>query len=133
MYVLCNLDDIDNKTSKGFQTPIGPLFAVKKKHKLYLYANECPHLGVNLEWQQDQFLDSSKQLIQCAMHGAQFLIDSGECIHGPCTGQKLRPIPYEVSDAGEVMLMTAESVDRKKAEDQKEACADKATGTGCQS
>ncbi len=118
MYLLCTLDEIDNKTSKGFQTPIGPIFAVKKKNKLYLYANECPHLGVNLEWQPDQFLDSSKQLIQCAMHGAQFLIDSGQCIHGPCSGQKLRAIPHEINEAGEVMLMTAESVSRSQPSDE---------------
>lgn len=107
MYVLCTLDEIDNKASKAFHTPLGDLFAVKKKDKLYLYANECPHLGVNLEWQTDQFLDSSKQLIQCAAHGAQFLIESGQCIQGPCSGQKLRAIPYEINRDGEVILATA--------------------------
>ncbi|WP_028302924.1 Rieske (2Fe-2S) protein [Oceanospirillum maris] len=104
MYVLCALDEIKNKTSKGFQTPIGSLFAVKKKGKIYLYANECPHMGVGLEWQPDQFLDSSKQLIQCAVHGAQFLIDSGQCIHGPCSGQKLRAVPFEINENDEIIL-----------------------------
>ncbi len=104
MYILCSLDAIEANSSKGFQSPLGPIFAVKKKKKVFLYANECPHMGINLEWVPDQFLDSSKQLIQCALHGAQFLIKTGECIYGPCKGKALRPIPYEINDNNEICL-----------------------------
>lgn len=109
MYRLCHLNDIANKSSKGFETPLGPVFAVKKKQVLYLYANACPHLGITLEWADDEFLDSSRQLIQCASHGAQFLIKTGQCISGPCQGQSLRPIPYEVNAEGDVLLATPQT------------------------
>lgn len=104
MFILCSLDAIEKNGSKGFQSPLGPIIAVKKKKKVYLYANECPHMGINLEWEPDQFLDSSKQLIQCAMHGAQFLIKTGTCIYGPCKGQSLRSIPYEINEHNEICL-----------------------------
>jgi len=35
----------------------------------------------------------SASLIQCATHGALFLIESGECIAGPCAGQSLTALP----------------------------------------
>lgn len=59
---------------------------------MYVYANRCPHRGVALEWQPDEFLDTSASLIQCATHGALFLIESGECVAGPCEGKSLRAI-----------------------------------------
>ena len=51
-----------------------------------------PAPGVPLEWLPDRFLDDSGSLLQCATHGALFLIESGECVAGPCAGQSLRPL-----------------------------------------
>ena len=45
-----------------------------------------------MEWLPDRFLDESGSLLQCATHGALFLIESGECVAGPCAGQSLRPL-----------------------------------------
>jgi len=47
----------------------------------------------SLGWQPDRFLDDSASLIQCATHGALFLIENGECIAGPCAGQSLTAVP----------------------------------------
>ncbi len=66
--------------------------AVRRSGQVYVYLNRCPHRGVPLEWHADNFLDSSASLIQCASHGALFLIESGECIAGPCEGKSLSPI-----------------------------------------
>lgn len=66
--------------------------AVRRGGEVYVYANRCPHRGVALEWQPDEFLDASASLIQCATHGALFLIENGECVAGPCEGKSLRAI-----------------------------------------
>jgi nitrite reductase/ring-hydroxylating ferredoxin subunit len=95
---LCALDDIPDEGSKGFHVSGRKLFAVKQRGKVYLYQNACPHLGIALEWVEDQFLDSSRSMIQCANHGALFVIDSGKCVSGPCSGQKLKTIAYELRD-----------------------------------
>lgn len=94
---LCAATDIPEGGSKGFEladgaTPIS-LFAVKRKGEVYVYQNSCPHLGIELNWQEDQFLDFQGVLIQCSTHGALFEIDSGYCIAGPCAGQSLAAIP----------------------------------------
>lgn len=95
---LCHLDDIPERGSKGFSINGEQLFAVKKTGKVYLYRNQCPHIGIALEWVEDQFLDQSNSMIQCANHGALFTIESGKCVAGPCSGKSLTPIAYSVSD-----------------------------------
>ena len=39
----------------------------------------------------------------CAAHGASFALDSGDCIAGPCKGDRLRAVPVDVRD-GQVYL-----------------------------
>lgn len=84
-----------------------PVFVVRRDGALSAYRNACPHLGIPLNWQENQFLDTEGELIQCATHGALFLIDSGECISGPCTGDFLSPIAVEERD-GNIFLQAPE-------------------------
>ncbi|MGE8353305.1 MAG: Rieske (2Fe-2S) protein [Pseudomonas protegens] len=100
MKFLCAGSDIPEAGSRGFQLAGLKLFAVRREGQAYVYANHCPHRGVPLEWQPDQFLDPSASLIQCATHGALFLIESGECVAGPCSGQFLRAIDCEEDSQG---------------------------------
>ncbi len=95
---LCALEDIPEGTSKGFTLAERRLFAVNQRGKIYLYQNRCPHLGIPLEWQDDEFLDSSKSMIMCANHGALFVNQSGKCVAGPCSGKTLIPVPYKLID-----------------------------------
>lgn len=96
MITLCHVDDINEQQSKSLTHGDSQLFAIKKDTQVYLYQNHCPHLGVQLNWQEDQFLDIDGALIQCATHGALFLIEDGECVAGPCLGQALRPVPFQI-------------------------------------
>lgn len=93
MLALCNSTEIAEGQSRGFQIDGVRLLAVRRDGQMYIYENRCPHRGVPLEWLPDQFLDASGSLIQCATHGALFLIDTGECVAGPCEGQALRAQP----------------------------------------
>lgn len=97
-HALCHSSAIEEGQSKGFDVDGTAMFVVHKHGQFYAYRNQCPHLGIELEWQADQFLDSEGSLIQCATHGALFLIDSGDCIAGPCQGRALTAIPCEVRE-----------------------------------
>jgi len=92
MKFLCAGSDLAEGGSRGFVFEGKKLFAVRRGGQAYVYFNRCPHRGVGLEWQRDQFLDPSNSLIQCATHGALFLIEDGECVAGPCAGQSLTAI-----------------------------------------
>lgn len=96
MSFLCNITELNDPGSLGIEIGDNSLFAVKKDGEYFLYRNVCPHLGIELHWLENQFLDPSGSLIQCSTHGALFLIDSGECVAGPCGGQFLRAVDFEI-------------------------------------
>ena len=106
-HILCKTTDIEDPGSKSFELKIKrktqSIFVVHKDGEFFAYYNQCPHTGANLEWQEDQFLDLDKALIQCATHDALFVITSGECIAGPCAGDVLQSIPISIKD-GEIHL-----------------------------
>lgn len=94
---LCDFNDITEGEARSFTVNSTDIFAVKHDNKIYVYENFCPHLGINLEFQPNQFLDLEKRFIQCSNHNALFEIDSGFCLSGPCYGKSLRKIPVEMS------------------------------------
>lgn len=67
------------------------------------FLNICPHAGRRLDWAPGQFLKSREGHLVCAAHGASFTLDSGDCIAGPCKGDRLRTVPVDVRD-GQVYL-----------------------------
>ena len=101
---LCRLSELEDPGSRGFtlESRAGPLacFLVRRADKVYAYRNRCPHTGVPLDWTPDRFLDVEGELIQCATHGALFLIQTGECVRGPCLGAHLEPLSLEIRDGG---------------------------------
>ncbi|MDF3194915.1 Rieske (2Fe-2S) protein [Pseudomonas sp. 1928-m] len=100
MLRLCAPDELAEGQSRGFEIAEEKLFTVRKDGQLYAYRNRCPHRGIPLEWLPDQFLDASASLIQCATHGALFLIESGECVAGPCAGQSLQELAIREDEQG---------------------------------
>ena len=93
MKFLCTGAELADASSRGFDIEGQKLFAVRRGGQVHVYVNRCPHRGVGLEWTPDSFLDPSNSLIQCATHGALFLIEDGECVSGPCAGQSLTAVP----------------------------------------
>lgn len=103
MTVLCLISDIPEGSARGFDIGAQRYIVVKRDSGVFVFRNECPHLGIPLEWQPDQFMDPDGELLQCSTHGALFLPDSGECISGPCAGQFLLSVPFTCID-GTVVL-----------------------------
>lgn len=64
------------------------------------WLNVCPHAGRRLDWAPGQFLRSREGLLVCAAHGASFELAAGECVAGPCRGERLRAVPVSVRDGG---------------------------------
>lgn len=108
---LCRSDELAESHSKGCPLASLNLFIVRKDGQVYGYQNECPHLGVELEWQQDQFLTSEASHIICSTHGALFEIDNGACIYGPCAGQSLTPVPV-IEEQGQIFYLAPEPESR---------------------
>jgi len=67
------------------------------------WLNICPHAGRRLDWAPGQFLKSKGGDLVCAAHGASFSLNDGECVAGPCKGDRLRAVALQVRD-GQVFL-----------------------------
>lgn len=67
------------------------------------FVNKCPHLGLPLETFPDRFLSADGRTLICSAHGAQFDV-SGQCIAGPCQGQKLISVNVEIESADKMGL-----------------------------
>lgn len=103
MATLIALSQLAEGQAQGAQLGESRFLVIRFEAEVYVYLNRCPHLGIPLDWQPDQFLDDDGELIRCATHGALFTIDDGLCISGPCSGQYLQPVPHKVLD-GNVVL-----------------------------
>jgi nitrite reductase/ring-hydroxylating ferredoxin subunit len=98
MLKLCLLEDIPDGDAIGVETPHGEVVAVRQGGTVHVYRNECPHIGISLNFQPDVFLDTEQRYIQCANHGALFQIEDGLCVYGPCQGESLVLLKAQVID-----------------------------------
>jgi nitrite reductase/ring-hydroxylating ferredoxin subunit len=105
-HALCRLDALAEGASRGFD-PEGrgqpSVFVVRRGGAVHAYADSCPHHGTPMAWRRDAYLNAAGDRIVCAAHGAQFEIDTGLCVLGPCLGDRLSPVPWRLSD-GEIVI-----------------------------
>lgn len=73
-------------------------FVVREGDRVYGYVDRCPHNGMPLAGDYDDYLTPPGDLINCNWHGALFRISSGACIGGPCAGDSLTPWPLCIID-----------------------------------
>jgi nitrite reductase/ring-hydroxylating ferredoxin subunit len=99
---LCRLEDIAvlGAIELNWGESDWPLsfFVVRIDGEVYGYLNRCPHAGHELNLRPNDFLTREGDLIMCRSHGAQFRIDDGFCVAGPCPGASLKSIGVDVVD-----------------------------------
>lgn len=66
------------------------------------FRNRCPHIGIGLDWGDGRCKTGDNELT-CAMHGATFAADTGECLSGPCVGDALEPVAIRIVDGAIVV------------------------------
>jgi nitrite reductase/ring-hydroxylating ferredoxin subunit len=106
-YVVCRMSDIPSRKARGFhlmrvdasgmRRPF-PIVVVRWGKQVFGYVNKCPHDGVNLDWEHNQFLDPNGIRLMCGKHGASFELGTGICVDGPCKGRSLDPVALTIVD-----------------------------------
>jgi len=113
VYVVCAADSIEPGDARSFSlsriTETGenrpfPIVIVRTAANDYVgYVNACPHEGIWLNFGAGEFFSRDRAFLRCGRHGANFEIETGLCVDGPCQGKSLQPIALAVID-GEVCL-----------------------------
>jgi nitrite reductase/ring-hydroxylating ferredoxin subunit len=98
--LIARVGELDHGASKKFKVSSGELeveaLLVNYQGHHYAYVNRCPHIGISLDWVDNQFFTRDQRYLMCANHGAVFEPPTGECIWGPCVGSSLENLPLEI-------------------------------------
>ncbi len=106
-YAICAATEIPNRKGRAFsllrvnedktESP-WHIFVVRWDKDIFGYVNRCPHDGVNLDWETNQFLEPYTRRIVCGKHGSLFELATGKCVDGPCLGKSLEPVSVSIID-----------------------------------
>jgi nitrite reductase/ring-hydroxylating ferredoxin subunit len=133
IYAICHVNDVAKRRAVGFvlarlddenKTIPFPIVAARLGGKYFAYVNRCPHQSSRLDFEPKQFLDSSQRFLLCGKHGAQFDIQTGLCIDGPCKGERLEPVQLIVDEEElcilGVRLVEEDGLDREEKDEMPE-------------
>lgn len=105
---LCQLSEIEDGEARGFGVPGAALgqpdqaeiriLVARRGTAAFGYVNRCPHLGTPLDLLPDRFMDFNQEYLKCSTHGALFRVETGDCISGPCHGDRLAPVALTLAD-----------------------------------
>jgi len=106
--------DLAEGTAVGCEISVGthslPVILVRAGGVVRAYLNSCPHAGVRLDWTPDDFHDVTGEFLQCSMHGALFEPATGNCIAGPCRGQRLICVATAPDTAATLIIADVEKL-----------------------
>ncbi|QGG81061.1 Rieske 2Fe-2S domain-containing protein [Litorivicinus lipolyticus] len=98
MRKLADLSALPGGIARGFRARGGTVILVRHGNEVSAFRDACPHLGLDLAWNPDAYMDVDNEYIQCATHGALFEPTTGECVFGPCIGDRLGAVAIEIKD-----------------------------------
>jgi len=91
--------ELSHGESKKFVLPCGgtavEAMLINYQGNLYAYVNRCRHIGISLDWVDNQFFTDDGRYLICANHGATYEPKTGICVWGPCAGEYLHSVPLE--------------------------------------
>jgi nitrite reductase/ring-hydroxylating ferredoxin subunit len=98
--VVARVGELAHGASKKFKIRRGDFdseaLLINYQGELFAYVNRCPHIGISLDWVDNQFFTADQRYLMCANHGAVFEPPTGECVWGPCVGAALQKIAVEI-------------------------------------
>ncbi len=72
-----------------------PAFAVRANGQVFAYLNRCAHVPIEMDWDNGQFFDFSRQYLLCSTHGALYDPATGRCLGGRCNGRGLQALAVQ--------------------------------------
>jgi nitrite reductase/ring-hydroxylating ferredoxin subunit len=106
---LCNAEDVGERQARGFAVAPGAhrkVILTRRNGRLFGWLDACPHYpgGTPMAWRSDAYLNGDGTHLACHSHGALFDLETGECVLGPCLGQRLTRVELTVTERGDVLI-----------------------------
>lgn len=94
---------IPNNSSCSVTIDGREMLLIHRHGEHYLYNNRCPHTEETLDPMGGSIVSEDGLLFTCQRHGAEFVADTGECVGGPCQGERMEPVAFTLS-GGQIYL-----------------------------
>ena len=108
---LARIDELPPGTTRKFTCQHAgrtvPAFVANVQGKFIAYVNECVHLPISLDLDDNDFFTCDGKFFVCKTHGSVYEPNAGQCIGGPGQGKSLQRLPVVVED-GMIYLDLAE-------------------------
>ena len=106
---LCHADEVGEGQARGFaMSPAArrKVILTRRNGRLFGWLDACPHYpgGTPMAWRSDAYLNGEGTHLACHSHGALFDVETGECVLGPCLGQRLARVELTVTEEGDVLI-----------------------------
>ena len=101
--LICESDQLSEDDALRFLLKDYNLILIRRKGKLFGYRNECPHMNLPLTTRSKAILSNEQDHLLCSQHAAEFDIQNGLCVKGPCVGMELETVEVELID-GKIFL-----------------------------
>jgi len=98
MEVICATNDIARDSARRFLVKNYDLIVVHRYGRFYAYRNECPHMNLPLTNHSKGIIDENQKHLVCIQHRAEFDIENGSCVRGPCQGMVLEHVNIETKN-----------------------------------
>ncbi|HUK40689.1 MAG TPA: Rieske 2Fe-2S domain-containing protein [Candidatus Acidoferrales bacterium] len=110
--LVARVGELDHGKSKKFILRCGrdhvEAMLINFEGEYFAYVNRCRHVGISLDWIDNQFFTEDSRFLLCANHGATYEPTTGECVWGPCAGASLQGVPLEIK-AGKIFASCPDS------------------------
>lgn len=98
MQLICHINDVAEGEARRFLIGSDNLILARTNGKLFAYRNECPHMNLPLANRSKAVINKEQNHLMCIQHAAEFSLENGLCVKGPCIGMKLEPVSIELTD-----------------------------------
>lgn len=75
-----------------------PAFVANFQGKFVAYVNQCVHLPISIDLDDNDFFTCDGNFFVCKTHGSVYDPTAGRCIGGPGQGKLLEQLPVIVED-----------------------------------
>lgn len=78
-------------------------FAANVEGRIVAFENQCKHIPVPLDYDDNQFFTPDRKHFICSTHGAVYNPLNGACLAGPCAGANLNQL-YATATEGDIWV-----------------------------